>query len=233
MKFQERKEDSAIQLHEQLEQLEKQRFVVCQNKFLAINSQLKGSSFHRAVQEMRERSNRMFTRPNEELLKKKQEEGSKGNWYAELLANSPDELREEWYYKVIMKKLAKYGLHRTLDQRRVTIIQIEGAGQQLSKRTFFKVLERLREWEICSPDICAAIEFCREKIVEMTVEDFEEWFSQQFPKIQRPQTAPVGKKKSRGGDNLQVALQERFPSAYSSRAKSGFRPRGQRNDFKR
>lgn len=30
--------------------------------------------------------------------------------YAELLANSPDELREEWYYKVIMKKLAKYGL---------------------------------------------------------------------------------------------------------------------------
>lgn len=107
--------------------------------------------------------------------------------------------------------------------------QIEGAGQQLSKRTFFKVLERLREWEICSPDICAAIEFCREKIVEMTVEDFEEWFSQQFPKIQRPQTAPVGKKKSRGGDNLQVALQERFPSAYSSRAKSGFRPRGQRS----
>lgn len=107
--------------------------------------------------------------------------------------------------------------------------QIEGAGQQLSKRTFFKVLERLREWEICSPDICAAIEFCREKIVEMTVEDFEEWFSQQFPKIQRPQTAPVGKKKSRGGENLQVALQERFPSAYSSRAKSGFRPRGQRS----
>lgn len=107
--------------------------------------------------------------------------------------------------------------------------QIEGAGQQLSKRTFFKVLERLREWEICSPDICAAIEFCREKIIEMTVEDFEEWFSQQFPKIQRPQTAPVGKKKSRGGDNLQVALQERFPSAYSSRAKSGFRPRGHRS----
>lgn len=29
--------------------------------------------------------------------------------------------------------------------------------------------------------------------------------------------------------NLQVALQERFPSAYSSRAKSGFRPRGQRS----
>lgn len=30
--------------------------------------------------------------------------------YVELLVNFFDELREEWYYKVIMKKFVKYGL---------------------------------------------------------------------------------------------------------------------------
>ena len=76
----------------------------------------------------------------------------------------------------------------------VVYFQIEGFGQQHSKIKFLKVLERLREWEICSPDISAAIEFCREKIVKMSIEQFEEWFQNQFPRVIRPQTAPVLKK---------------------------------------
>ena len=56
------------------------------------------------------------------------------------------------------------------------------------------MLEGLREWEICSPDVTAAIEFCRERIVEMTVEEYEWWFKERFPKVTRPQTAPPSSK---------------------------------------
>lgn len=73
------------------------------------------------------------------------------------------------------------------------IFQVEGTGKQ-SIYKFIKVLEGLREWEICSPDISAAIEFCREHIVEMTIEEYESWFTQRFPKITRPQTAPPAPK---------------------------------------
>lgn len=68
--------------------------------------------------------------------------------------------------------------------------QVESTSKQ-SVYKFLKVLEGLREWEICSPDIAAAIEFCRERIVDLSVEEYEEWFSSVFPRINRPQTAPA------------------------------------------
>lgn len=55
---------------------------------------------------------------------------------------------------------------------------------------FLKVLEGLREWEICAPDIAAAVEFCRERIVDISIDEYEEWFASVFPRITRPQTAP-------------------------------------------
>ena len=106
-------------------------------------------------------------------------------------------------------------------------LQIEGSGQQHSKRTFFKVLEKLREWELCSPDICAAIEFCREKIVEVPVEDFEEWFTSFKPKVLRPQTAPPGKEKK---DTQAEKKEDRYRSAYSERSKSGYSRQGSTSD---
>ena len=57
---------------------------------------------------------------------------------------------------------------------------------EATKQSAFKlcsVLETLRDWEICSADISAAIEFCREKIVEWSIDEFEEWFQQRFPKV--------------------------------------------------
>ena len=61
---------------------------------------------------------------------------------------------------------------------------------------FMRVLAGLREWEICAPDISASIEFCREKVVEMTVEEYEKWFHEAFPTVVRPQ--PMIPKKARG-----------------------------------
>ena len=61
------------------------------------------------------------------------------------------------------------------------IFQVEANKQSGYK--FVRVLEGLREWEVCSPDVSAAIEFCREKIIEMPVDEFEEWFKNQFPAV--------------------------------------------------
>jgi hypothetical protein len=52
---------------------------------------------------------------------------------------------------------------------------VESTSKQ-SVYKFLQVLEGLREWEICSPDISAAVEFCRERIVDLGVETYEEWF---------------------------------------------------------
>ena len=43
---------------------------------------------------------------------------------------------------------------------------------------FLKVLEGLRHWELCNPDVAAAVEFCRARIVDMSIDEFEEWFGQ-------------------------------------------------------
>ena len=87
-----------------------------------------------------------------------------------------------WIKRVLHSAYVKY--YRVL----ISPPQVE-SGKQSAYR-FLKVLSSLREWEICSPDIMAAIEYCRDRIIDMTVEDYEEWFRQQFPKITRPQTAP-------------------------------------------
>jgi len=51
---------------------------------------------------------------------------------------------------------------------------------------FQQVLSALRVWELCSPDVSAAIEFCRQRIVEMPVEEYEAWFRRNFPQVTRP-----------------------------------------------
>lgn len=64
---------------------------------------------------------------------------------------------------------------------RTNILQINSAKQSAYK--FLDVLSKLRDWEICSPDISAAIEFCRDRIVDMCVEDYEAWFENNFPTV--------------------------------------------------
>ena len=51
--------------------------------------------------------------------------------------------------------------------------------------------------------MAAAIEFCRARIVDMSVEEFEEWFTQAFPKVLRPNTAPA--RGGRSGANTSAA----------------------------
>ncbi|KAL3889727.1 hypothetical protein ACJMK2_002056 [Sinanodonta woodiana] len=196
-KFSEVREDKALLLHDQLDHKERQRMPVCQTKFKALVSATTGSSFHRAVTAMRSDSARMLRQPRDQRKKSQM----KGNWYTDIVENIPDEIQQEWQYQKILNKLGKFGL-------------VEGSGKH-SIYKFMKVLQTLRDWEICSPDVTAAIEFCRERIVEMTIEEYEEWFQQRFPKVTRPQTAPPAVKTDKGKDKYEGAMESK-PRAVQS-----------------
>lgn len=78
------------------------------------------------------------------------------------------------------------------------VLQVEAGKQSAIKLQ--RVLSGLRPWEICSPDVSAAIEFCRERIVEMPVDEYEKWFSETFPTITRPPVVESSDHDKRGTD---------------------------------
>ena len=90
--------------------------------------------------------------------------------------------------------------------------QVDSAKQ--NEIRFLKVLKGLRPWEICHPDISAAIEYCREKIIEYPMENYEEWFAQSFPTIVRPQTAPpvVSKENRKESERLLAKVPSSAPA---------------------
>ena len=72
-----------------------------------------------------------------------------------------------------------------------TLLKFVGLNFQVDSRQqsaykFLRVLEGLREWELHSPDIAAAVEFCRGKIVSMSVEEYDQWFGERFSSVSRP-----------------------------------------------
>ncbi|XP_059154779.1 coiled-coil domain-containing protein 60-like [Physella acuta] len=180
-KFKEVQDEKAMTLHDILEQMDRERLAKCQNKFTCLKT--KHLSFHRAVDAMRKNGDRMVVRP-EDL---RRQSSFRGSWYTDLINSLPVEVKDLWYYKIVIQKLGKYGLVMNEDEG------VESSSKQ-SVLKFLKVLEGLRHWEICNPDISAAIEFCRARIVDMSVDDYEVWFTQAFPKIPRPKTAPVSLK---------------------------------------
>ncbi|XP_060590035.1 coiled-coil domain-containing protein 60-like isoform X7 [Ruditapes philippinarum] len=204
--FAECREEKALTLHDILDHKESQRLLVCKSKFVSLQGMKRhGSSFHRAVEQMRTQSWQQLRKP----VNDRKKSVAKGNWYTDLLEKIPLELKQEWFYSKILQKLGNFGLpfrHRKGSSFEKALV--EGTGKQ-SIYKFIKVLEGLREWEICCPDITAAVEFCRERIVEMTVDEYESWFTQRFPKVTRPQTAPPAtkseKKDTRLGSGLSSA----------------------------
>ncbi|XP_050570137.1 coiled-coil domain-containing protein 60 isoform X3 [Cygnus atratus] len=82
-------------------------------------------------------------------------------WFPVLLARLPESVKNDHYVKKILKKLEKFGMTPDL---------------KIHHDTFLKALTDLQVWELCSPEIAAAVEFVRESIVQMPEEDFSEWF---------------------------------------------------------
>ncbi|XP_036785383.2 coiled-coil domain-containing protein 60 isoform X4 [Manis pentadactyla] len=87
------------------------------------------------------------------------------HWYFDLLSKLPENLKNFRPAKKILAKLQKFG---------------ENLDLRIRPHVFLKVLQDLRSWELCSPDIAVAIEFVREHVIHMTQEDYISWLQKRI-----------------------------------------------------
>ncbi|KAK2501743.1 hypothetical protein MC885_009848, partial [Smutsia gigantea] len=95
----------------------------------------------------------------------------KSKRYFDLLSKLPEDLKNFRPAKKILAKLQKFG---------------ENLDLRIRPHVFLKVLQDLRTWELCSPDIAVAIEFVREHIIHMTQEDYISWLQNRINVPIRP-----------------------------------------------
>ncbi|NXA37933.1 CCD60 protein, partial [Eudromia elegans] len=147
-KFTAVREEAASCLHDTLESLERRQEERCCQKYQALK-QIK--YFKKDLERMRQLGMRAEREHDEDELK----------WFPVLLARLPESVKNDHYVQKILKKLEKFGKNPDLRVR---------------PDTFLKALADLQVWELCSPEIAAAVEFVRESVVQMPEEDFSEWF---------------------------------------------------------
>ncbi|XP_008067500.1 coiled-coil domain-containing protein 60 [Carlito syrichta] len=97
-----------------------------------------------------------------------------GHWYFDLLSKLPEDLKDFRPAKKILAKLQKFG---------------ENLDLRIRPHIFLKVLQDLRIWELCSPDIAAAIEFVREHIIHMPQADYISWLQKRISMPIQPYSA--------------------------------------------
>lgn len=171
-KFNEVAEEQALILHDNLEVRDRNRLQVLERKLMSLET---FNNIYKALDQMRSSSIVADTETNEEMRQRVTEECK---WYKDLLGNLPQDVKHDRYCTVVLNRIAGYG-------------SLE--GRKISSSQFLKVLSTMRVWEICAPDINAAIEFVREKVVEMSELEFEAWLNAKFPLPSRPASAPLPK----------------------------------------
>ncbi|KAK0681900.1 CCD60 protein, partial [Pygoscelis papua] len=147
-KFTAVREEAACCLCDTLERLERRQEERCCQKYQALK-QLK--YFRRDMERIRQLGMRAERERDEDGL----------NWFPVLLARLPESVKSDHCVQKILKKLEKYG---------------KAPDLKIHPDTFLKALADLQVWELCSPEIAAAVEFVHESIVQMPEEDFSEWF---------------------------------------------------------
>ncbi|XP_048196662.1 coiled-coil domain-containing protein 60 [Perognathus longimembris pacificus] len=98
------------------------------------------------------------------------------HWYFDLLSKLPEDLKSFRPAKKILAKLQKFG---------------ENLDLRIRPHILLKVLQDLRIWELCSPDIAVAIEFVREHIIHMPHEDYITWLQSRINIPIRTQNALI------------------------------------------
>ncbi|XP_010009874.1 PREDICTED: coiled-coil domain-containing protein 60, partial [Nestor notabilis] len=141
-------EEAACCLHGILVSLERKQEERCHRKYEAMKQ---SKNFRKELDRIRQLSMRAEREHDEDEL----------NWAPVLLARLPEFVKNDHYIQKILKKLEKHSKNPDL---------------KIDPDTFLKVLDDLRVWELCSPEIAAAVEFVRESIVQMPEEDFSKWF---------------------------------------------------------
>ncbi|XP_078665253.1 coiled-coil domain-containing protein 60-like isoform X2 [Branchiostoma floridae x Branchiostoma belcheri] len=170
--------EKSLTLHDNLEALDRKRKQKCETKFRTLGHP---TSFFRAVDKMKTAVQEEERREQEEYENLRRQKVH-APWYKDLQENLPPNIRDDRFCLNILEKISRYG-----------IVQLDGISRRYSPHQFLKVLSTLRPWELCAPDISSAIEFVREKIIEMPTEDYEEWLDTRLQT--RAKSAPPGGKR--------------------------------------
>ncbi|CAB4014816.1 Hypothetical predicted protein, partial [Paramuricea clavata] len=170
-KFSEVTEERNVVLHDKLERQNKRRWHILQRKFVRL-----GSSNHIRDALDKIRHDSYSDEPVETGEEMRQRVSEECAWYKDLINNFPDDIKNDRYISIVLNKIAQYG---SLEGRKVSVPH------------FLKIMATLRPWEICYPEIAAAIEFVRENIVGFSTVEYDDWFSSWNPIKQRSSSAPV------------------------------------------
>ncbi|NWQ77309.1 CCD60 protein, partial [Columbina picui] len=149
------REEAAACLHDTLEHLERSQEERCRAKFQALEHL---TDFRKDMERMRQLGPRTEREHDEGRI----------NWFPELLARLPASVKSDRYVQKILKKLERYGKNPDL---------------RIEADAFLRALADVQVWELCSPDIAAAVEFVRESIVQMPEEDFHGWFQTRVARL--------------------------------------------------
>ncbi|XP_030439109.1 coiled-coil domain-containing protein 60 isoform X1 [Gopherus evgoodei] len=155
-------EEAAFCLHDNLEILERRREEKSSQKYQSLKNI---TYFERDLERMRQCG----------LKAEREHDEDERNWFSSLLSRIPDAVKNDNHTQRILKKLEKFG---------------KNPDVRIRPTTFLKVLSELRVWELCSPDICAAVEFVRENIVQMPEEDYKAWLQTRVRIPRRAHSAP-------------------------------------------
>ncbi|XP_015280781.1 PREDICTED: coiled-coil domain-containing protein 60 [Gekko japonicus] len=155
-------QESAFRLHDQLDILERRREEKSIQKYRCLKHITR---LRKDLERMRQ-----AVRKNEPKQAAEEE-----NWFVTLLDKIPDDVMEDHRTQKVLRKLEKFARNPDL---------------RIRPPTFLKVLGELRVWEICSPDISAALQFLRENIVGMPEEDYRQWLQSRVPIQKRARSAP-------------------------------------------
>ncbi|XP_028413060.1 coiled-coil domain-containing protein 60-like [Dendronephthya gigantea] len=170
-RFSEVTEERNVLLHDKLERQNKRRWHILQRKFIRL-----GSSNHIRDALEKIRNDSFSDEPVETGEEMRQRVSEECEWYKDLIDNFPEDIKNDRYISIVLNKIAQYG---SLEGRKVSV------------QHFLKIMATLRPWEVCYPEIAAAIEFVRENIVGFSTVEYDDWFTSWNPIKQRSSSAPV------------------------------------------
>ncbi|PAA64890.1 hypothetical protein BOX15_Mlig003796g1 [Macrostomum lignano] len=162
-----RRQERDMELRDRLLHMQRHSERVSRLKYSAIPV---GEAPHRAVAAVRAAAGYAEAQSSSQSRGRMRRLSVVAAWYDSLMKSVPDEAVESRKMKTITEKL--YVMATTASSRH-TLLQ------------FFRVLETLKDWELCSPHVCAAVEFVRTRVVDIGEEEFEKWFTQSFPMVTR------------------------------------------------
>ncbi|XP_071998387.1 coiled-coil domain-containing protein 60 isoform X2 [Engystomops pustulosus] len=158
-------DEADVYLHDKVEAMERRRQEFNTQKYRSLDTI---TNFRQDLEKMRKAYHH---------VKEEKDFTDKRNWFNILLSRIPSVLKNSQKIHTILEKLEK------LEEKQFIRIR---------PHSFLKVLNALRTWELCSPDISVAIEFVREHLVQMPLEDYITWLQARLASSpsSRAQSAP-------------------------------------------